>query len=176
MKTLDLGCGANPKNPFSADEVFGVDVRGGGEKIKQANLFLEPIPFGDGFFDFVTAHDFIEHLPRTLSIYDAQSGRNEIIFPFVAMMNEVFRVLKPGGSFFSKTPAFPHPEAFQDPTHCNIITEKTFPLYFNDHYPVAHIYGFVGGFKMKEQVWDGCHLLTTMVKGQRPDISKFVAY
>ena len=25
-KTLDLGSGPNPKNPFNADEVFGVDL------------------------------------------------------------------------------------------------------------------------------------------------------
>jgi len=26
-KTLDLGCGVNPRNPFNADELFGVDIR-----------------------------------------------------------------------------------------------------------------------------------------------------
>jgi len=26
MKSLDLGCGPNPKNPFLAEELFGVDI------------------------------------------------------------------------------------------------------------------------------------------------------
>jgi hypothetical protein len=58
-KTLDLGCGPNPKNIFSADEVFGIDVREDlNSNIKQADLAIEPIPFDSELFDFVTAHDF----------------------------------------------------------------------------------------------------------------------
>ena len=55
----------------------------------------------------------------------------------------------------------------------SIISEQTFPLYFNDYYPVGHIYGFEGGFKVAGQEWEGCHLRTTLVKSERPDISKF---
>lgn len=176
MKSLDLGCGATPKNPFNAEEIFGVDVRDLGTNIKKSNLFLEKIPFKDDFFDFVTAHDFIEHIPRVLAIYNVKNQENEIIYPFVNLMNEIYRVLKKGGVFYSSTPAFPHPEAFQDPTHVNIITENSFQLYFNDHYPVAHIYGFVGGFKITSQIWNGPHLVTQLVKSDKPDIDRFSKY
>jgi len=88
-------------------------------------------------------------------------------------MNEIHRVLAKGGVFLSSTPAFPHPEAFQDPTHVNIITDKTFPIYFNDHYPVAHMYGFIGGFKIRSQLWDGHKLVTEMVRSEPPDLSRF---
>ena len=171
--TLDLGCGTHPRNPFNADQVFGVDIRPLGGNIRAANLSLEPIPYDSDSIDYITAHDFIEHMPRVLCVFDPATQRNETIFPFIRLMNEVWRVLKPGGVFFSRTPAYPHPEAFQDPTHVNIITEKTFSLYFNDHYPVAHMYGFVGGFKAVEQRWDGHHLCTTLAKSAQPDLSRF---
>ena len=66
-KTLDLGCGQNPRNPFYADEVFGVDIVKSNQKnILLADLVIEKIPFPDSTFDFVTAYDFIEHIPRLL--------------------------------------------------------------------------------------------------------------
>ena len=68
-KSLDLGCGRAPKNPFNADEVFGVDYGMRPDlpaNIRLADLVIEPIPFESDSFDFVTAHDFIEHVPRVL--------------------------------------------------------------------------------------------------------------
>ena len=74
--------------------------------------------------DVVTAFNFVEHVPRCLYT------QHTTIFPFVNLMNEIHRVLKPGGFFYSHTPAFPSLEAFTDPTHLNIITEYTFKDYF----------------------------------------------
>ncbi len=176
MKSLDLGCGALPKNPFNAEELFGIDIREIGKNIKRANLFLEPIPYENETFNYVTAHDFIEHVPRLLSIYDEKSRNNVTVLPFINLMNEIYRVLVMGGIFLSRTPAYPHPEAFQDPTHLNIITDKTFPLYFNDRYPVAHIYGFNGGFKINSQYWDGCHLISELIKMDKPNLDSFIKY
>jgi SAM-dependent methyltransferase len=177
MKTLDLGCGAKPRNPFNASEVFGVDLRDlGVQNVTRANLFVDPLPYSDEYFDYVSAYDFIEHLPRVLALWDPSESENKLRFPFIELMNEIYRVLVPDGLFYSKTPAFPSPEAFQDPTHVNIITEQTFPLYFNDHYPVAHIYGFRGGFKIVSQEWEKSHLVTILKKSQSPDLSRFHAY
>jgi hypothetical protein len=62
---LDLGCGSNPRNPFQAPELFGADIRSDLEgNLRQADLSIEPIPFGDNMFDFCTAFNFIEHIPR----------------------------------------------------------------------------------------------------------------
>jgi len=64
-KTLDLGCGEHPRNPFGAELVFGVDIRKDLEKgIKYADLSSDPIPFESNIFDFCTAYDVIEHIPR----------------------------------------------------------------------------------------------------------------
>lgn len=162
-KTLDLGCGPEPKNPFNADEIFGVDVRDGiGANIRGADLVIEPIPFGDASFEYVTAHDFLEHIPRL--IY-APQRRNA----FIEVMNEVYRVLKEGGLFLSLTPGYPHAATFRDPTHVNFITDETFPLYFDHEHRWAKIYGFTGAFRVEMQEWRGIHLLTVMKKVVLPD-------
>ncbi len=67
--------------------------------------------------------------------------------PFVELMNEIHRVLQPGGRLLAITPAFPHPAAFTDPTHVNIITEQTH-TYFTGSEPGASIYGFRGRFTL----------------------------
>jgi tetratricopeptide (TPR) repeat protein len=170
-KSLDLGCGMKPKNPYNADEVFGIDVRDDiPANIRSADLVIEPIPFDDNIFDFVTAHDFLEHVPRLLYVPERRNA-------FVELMNEVYRVLKIGGFFLSYTPAYPHAPAFRDPTHVNIITDETFPLYFGDvnepgQYRWASMYGFKGAFKITFQEWRGVNLLTIMKKVQPPEFEQ----
>ncbi len=162
-RTLDLGCGDVPRNPFHADALYGVDVRDNlAGTIRRADLVIEPIPFDDDGFDYVTAYDFIEHVPRV--VY-APQRRNA----FVELMNEVHRVLKPGGLFLSHTPAHPHGVAFRDPTHVNIITDETLPMYFDDRTRWASIYGFRGAFHVLAQRWSGPHLITVMQKVAPPD-------
>ena len=157
-KTLDLGSGPNPNNPFNATEIYGIDIREDlGDNILSADLAIEPIPFGDNHFDYVTAFQFIEHISRL--IY-APNRRNS----FVELMNEIFRTLKPGGIFLSVTPAYPHAPAFQDPTHVNIITENTFLNYFDDSTRWASMYGFTGAFSILSQEWAGFSLATQMRK------------
>jgi len=161
-KSLDLGCGPNPKNFFNADAVYGIDVKDDLEhNILRADLAIEPIPFESDFFDYVTAHDFLEHIPRLLYLPQRR-------LPFVELMNEVWRVLKVGGKFFSHTPAFPQAAAFWDPTHVNFITEQTFPLYFDDERRWAGTYGFKGAFKIESQGWKGPHLLSVLEKVEYP--------
>jgi SAM-dependent methyltransferase len=156
--TLDLGCGPTPKNPFQAEQIYGVDIRADlGENIRTADLAIEPIPFADEFFDFVTAHDFIEHIPRLAYV---PARRN----CFVELMNEIYRILKPSGIFLSFTPAYPNAAAFRDPTHVNIITEETFPLYFDWQHRWARAYGFNGAFVIEQQTWHGPYLQSTLRK------------
>jgi SAM-dependent methyltransferase len=144
-KSLDLGCGVKPRNQFRAENSFGLDVRDDlAMGIKSADLVLEPIPFEDNFFDYVTAYDFLEHIPRVVYLPERK-------LPFVNLMNEIYRVLKPGGIFLSSTPIYPHGSAFRDPTHINILTDETFSLYFDDQHRWAQIYGFQGVFKVLEQ-------------------------
>ena len=144
-KHLDLGCGRLPRNPYNAGEVFGIDIADHHDlpQVLRADLTVQPIPFGDGQFDSVSAYDFLEHIPRQWP--NAADGGSRL--PFVELMNEVWRVLRPGGRFYASTPAFPHPEAFVDPTHVNIITPQTH-RYFCGPKPAAAMYGFHGCFKV----------------------------
>lgn len=161
-KALDIGCGPSPKNTFNADEVFGIDVRDDlAAGIYKADLVVEPIPFPDATFDYVTAHDFLEHIPRLIYVPQRRNA-------FVEVMNEVWRVLKIGGIFMSFTPAYPHAAAFRDPTHVNIITDETFTAYFDNVNRWAAAYGFRGSFEVISQEWRGPHLLSLLRKQDAP--------
>jgi SAM-dependent methyltransferase len=149
---LDLGCGPVPRNPYQQDELFGVDIapteNSSQITIRQANLTLQPIPFPDHYFDSLSAFDFLEHVPRVLPTPDGLSTR----FPFIELMNEIHRVLRPGGILYALTPCYPAYEAFQDPTHVNIMTEKTH-LYFTGANPLGRMYGFSGQFEARKVEW-----------------------
>lgn len=159
--SLDIGCGNKPWNPFHAERTFGVDIRANEEEnIRYADLAIEPIPFADRQFDYVTAGDFIEHVPRV--IY-APARR----FPFVELMNEIWRVLKPEGIFMARTPVYPFSPAFRDPTHVNIISHETFPLYFDNEHRLAAMYGFIGCFKILGQAIRPPHLISLLQRCER---------
>ncbi len=164
MKTsLDLGCGKTTRNPFEAKTVFGVDMATPDVEynIVYADLNVNPIPFPQEFFNYVTAFDLIEHIPRVI----VDNGKT--LFPFVNLMREIYRVLAPDGVFLSSTPAFPSPESFVDPTHVNYITELTFPLYFCGQNPWgSELYGFEAMFELISQERQGSHLLTLMKKAE----------
>ncbi len=144
---LDLGSGSNPRNPYFKDEVFGIDIidiQSDSDKFhyKKANLVTQRIPFQDSYFDSVSAFDFLEHVPR-IRIHD----NGITTFPFILLMDEIYRVLKNNGMFYAVTPFYPNISAFQDPTHVNIITRNTHE-YFCGEYCYAKNYGFIGNYKL----------------------------
>jgi SAM-dependent methyltransferase len=155
---LDLGCGTIPRNPYGRSALFGVDIRrlegtatatdSAAFEFAAANLSFEPIPFADAHFASVSAFDFIEHIPRVLN----GTASNTTVFPFIRLMDEVWRVLAPGGLFYALTPCYPGPEAFADPTHVNVITERTHE-YFCGEQPLARMYGFDGRFTARRAQW-----------------------
>lgn len=102
-KSLDLGCNDRPRNPYHYEELYGVDLAPHsieGVTYAQANLALDAIPFEDNYYDCVTAFDFIEHIPRQLLSLDTGKTR----LPSVELMNEIWRVSKPNGTFYAVTP------------------------------------------------------------------------
>lgn len=165
--SLDLGCGTEVKNPFRAKVTMGVDVAtpDAENNIVYADLNVSRIPFPDNYFDYVTAFDLIEHIPRVLVDNNGQS-----FYPFINLMNEIHRVLTPTGVFFASTPAYPSSLAFSDPTHVNFISDLTFPLYFcgDGAYAKDFSYGFRGGFDLVAQEWNEGHLMTLMKKAKPP--------
>jgi SAM-dependent methyltransferase len=155
--SLDLGSGDTPKNPFDADEVWGVDiVDTGNPMVKVCDLILDPLPFEDNSLDFVVCTDFLEHIPRI--VYVGTERRT----PFIDVMSETWRVLKPNGTFLAKTPALPRLEAFQDPTHVNFITENTQDYFAGGLVGLTQQYGFKGQFRLIDQYWEGFWLVWKM--------------
>jgi len=152
MKHLDLGCGTNPRNPYQADELFGLDIHPAvselGRNFKNANVAVDALPFEDRFFDSVSAFDLLEHIPR--QAIDFQTC--EVKLPFINLMSEIWRVLKPHGIFYAYTPAYPSTQAFQDPTHVNFITKETHQYFCGDD-AYAKRYGFKGQFALIEAQW-----------------------
>ena len=144
---LDIGSGPKPRNPFNASVIRGADLR---ENITNGVVFADLatgiLPFESNTFDFVTAHDVLEHIQR-VAIVDGETR-----FPFISLMNEIFRVLKPGAIFFNIQPCYPSKQVFQDPTHVNIMSEDTIYNYFCE--PAwARMYGYDGSFEMLKDGW-----------------------
>lgn len=160
-KALDLGSGPKPRNIFSANKIYGVDIRSWdvNEDVHNCNLSVDNIPFPSNHFDYITAFDLLEHIPRVLVV------NNKTLFPFVHHFNEVWRVLKPSGYFFSSTPCFRYKEVFHDPTHINTMKEDTVQLYSTGNY-WARIYGFYGSFELVKDGGNGSHFQCLLVKSK----------
>jgi SAM-dependent methyltransferase len=88
----------------------------------------------DSSVDEIIAHDIIEHLP------------NKIL-----TMNEMYRVLKPGGRVEICVPTTDGPGAFQDPTHVSFWNRRSFLYYeagniYRERF--AKAYGITAAFKI----------------------------
>jgi len=135
---------------YGVDLISGLDFSSFGVEYRQLNQSFI-LPFGDESLDSVSGFDFIEHLSRS---YRSDLGTNE----FIHFMNEVFRVLRPGGVALFVTPAFPSKMAFSDPTHQNFITYETIRYFIQQDLlssaPAHDLnYGFQGSFKLICQFW-----------------------
>lgn len=84
------------------------------------NLIFTPYPFEDNQFDHIRCTDVIEHLPN----YDDKW--QPMIIRFI---EEVHRILKPGGDIFIQTPGYRAEFAWQDPTHVKVFHVKSMDLF-----------------------------------------------
>lgn len=166
VSSLDLGSGSEPQNPFNAGTVWGIDIVDvGNPAVRTADLVIEPIPFPDASFDFVTAFDFIEHVPRLIYVDGVRKA------PFIDLMSEVWRVLKPNGLLYAMTPAVPMSSAFVDPTHVNFITKRTVNYFAGNELELCRrFYGFTGEFQVVDQYWHAETLqhLVWLLKAVKP--------
>lgn len=98
-KALDVGCGTGRNLQILRDRGFaaGIDLSpeaiGFSRRYNVAHVALadfRKIPFADASFDLVTALDTLEHIEEDGEVLD-----------------EIKRVLKPGGTLFVFVPAFP---------------------------------------------------------------------
>ena len=123
---INLGCGKRKLNGF-----LNCDNR----KEVKADLIFDcgkPLPFKDNSVDEITAIDLIEHLER-----------KEVLL----LMNEIYRILKPNGKFYHRTPSCEGRGAWQDPTHKSAWNINTWRYYFTDP-AYRSLYGTVANFKI----------------------------
>lgn len=78
------------------------------------------LPYDNSSVDEVRAYDILEHIP---------------IGKTMALIEEIYRVLKPGGKFESYTPDAEFGQgAFQDPTHISFWVENSWLYYSHPAY------------------------------------------
>lgn len=152
---VDLGCGNLPRNPLAAEKVIGVDIANqpafqvSAGTLEYRQVFPGfPLPFESDQVQSVSAFDFLEHLPRS-----DRTQNGDFTNPFIAMMNEIYRILQPGGLFIALTPCYPSPAAFTDPTHVNFIGETTHLYFSGPNFAKVKNYGFTGEFNLIEAAW-----------------------
>lgn len=126
---LNLGCGYK-----KMDGYVNVDDDPKVEPDLMLNLNDAKLPYEDHSVDEVVAYHILEHIGE----------------PFIPLMKEIYRVLKPNGEFQIK---FPHHRGIwyaNDPTHVREITEGQFQL-FSKKYCQFHAdaYGSSNGMAVK---------------------------
>ena len=150
---IDIGCGEKKQKGF-----VGMDYRkfDGVDIVHNVESFPWPIP--DNTFNLAMTAHLLEHInpappdARFKKLIDllkikglitdkdisAHIGEVEPGPIFMRFMDEVWRILKPGGQFMC---VFPHADSYgyrQDPSHVNMINEAT--LDYFDPYP-SHLNG-----------------------------------
>ncbi len=106
-KVLHIGSGSKPLPGAKTIDILnlpGVDI--------VHNLDSLPWPFQDNEFDLIYAHNVFEHL-------DDQ----------IAVMGEMWRLLKCGGRLVITVPHFRSVDAYTDSTHRHFFTSKSLDYY-----------------------------------------------
>lgn len=148
---LDFGSGQSPRNPFGASRLIACDILDPEQVDVQCEYVkcdvVGELPFESNFFSSVSAYDVLEHIPRWTYV------DGKVTFAFVNFMNEIYRILRPGGFFYAVTPSFPASEAFTDPTHVNAITIGTAEYFGRPAHAKKPGYGFHGEFEILFAGW-----------------------
>lgn len=114
---LDLGAAHNPTAGFLSVDLHDADlccdVRDG-------------LPLPDSCAQVIRAVDFLEHVPHCA---DSACPHERCV---VGVMNELHRVLAPGGLLTTSTPSTDGRGAFQDPTHCSFWNPNSWWYYTRD--------------------------------------------
>jgi SAM-dependent methyltransferase len=111
---LDLGCGQHKVPGARGTDIRplpGVDV--------VHDLTQGPYPFATSCADEVHLNHVLEHMPDAIRV-----------------MEEVWRITKPGGTVHIRVPHYTGPYAWKDPTHVRCFTTESFD-YFG-----ANIYSY----------------------------------
>ena len=125
---FDLGCGAH-----KTEGAFGVDGVGLPGVDLVHDLTARPYPLPDDCADEVVLHHVIEHFADPLPL-----------------MEEVWRMTRPGGRVSIRTPHYSGPYAWIDPTHRRAFTSQSFHYFGENGYSYyTHARFQVAGVRLK---------------------------
>ncbi len=130
-KVLVVGCGLRPK-PYAVNldkvKLPGVDVVFDLDEIPEVLL-----PFQSGEFDRVECEDVLEHVSDPISV-----------------VQELGRVLKPGGTLWIRGPDYRFPEiVWADLTHKRAFSERTFDGFCPDTFDGKNYGHYHGPIKFR---------------------------
>lgn len=129
MTCIDLGCGTNKIAGWD-----GIDIRAFPGVDHVVNLEVARLPYESESVAQANASHVLEH-----------------IFNLIGLMNEVWRVLMPGGLFHIEVPLFPDAGSIKDPTHVRFFIPESFD-YFDEawDYPDQPEYG-IKRYRVREK-------------------------
>ena len=126
-RTLNLGCGNRPKDGAINHDKFKhsqwVDVG--------IDLDIYPWLWDSNYFQIIYCIDVIEHLQNV-----------------VRALEEIHRILKPGGQLHLEVPGAHSQISFRDPTHLHFFTMDSFD-YFIKGTELERDYGFYSRMRWK---------------------------
>jgi len=114
LRVLDIGCGGNKQLSWA----IGVDVHPY-PGVDVVTDLEQRLPFVDDEVDHVLAIHVLEH-----------------IHDLIGLMNELHRIIRPGGILHAMVPCVDCHNAVGDPTHVRFFNKKTF-RYFCRHRPAV---------------------------------------
>lgn len=120
LPKIDLGGATGCPEGFQSVDVVNAD---------HCCDIRQGLPFQDNSVGCVRAYDFLEHIPtcRSADCDHGEDGTSPRCV--VGVMNEIYRVLVPGGWLISRTPSTDGRGAFQDPTHASFWNPNSFWYY-----------------------------------------------
>ena len=137
---LDLAAGQRKTEGY-----YAIDLVAGEGIDAVVDLEVYPWPIESESAEDIVCNHYIEHTTDLMQF-----------------MNEVYRILKPGGKIKIIAPYYTSIRCWQDPTHKRAISDATF-LYFNkgwrevnklDHYDIKSDFDFTYGYDMNA-LWAG---------------------
>lgn len=135
---LNLACGQRKEEGY-----FGIDIVPGETVDAVVDLEQFPWPIESNSAEDIICSHYVEHTSD-----------------LIKFMDEVYRILKPGGKIKIIAPYYTSIRCWQDPTHKRAISEATF-LYFNkgwrdanklDHYGILSDFDYTYGYDIN-QTW-----------------------
>jgi SAM-dependent methyltransferase len=107
-RILELGCGQIKRCPTAVTLDINPDSMA--DVVHDLNSF--PYPFDDNAFDIVIAEHVLEHLGDLIRVVE-----------------ELHRILKPGGLLYVEVPHFSSNDHFTDPTHLHAFGFRSFDYF-----------------------------------------------